>query len=158
MPVEILFCDRCHESIPDADLENGRAVRVGGRVLHVPCAFRRAMPGPGGVLTFLLALVAAAGVAFLLVRHFTDESTSASPASAPAARADVDAAIERLRADVRESEVAGRKSLSDALDDAVKRLDASVAAKIAADHDALVSLKTSVQHDRDSMQRRVEAS
>ena len=34
--MEILFCDRCHESIPDADVESGKAVRVNGRVLHLP--------------------------------------------------------------------------------------------------------------------------
>ena len=66
--MEILFCDRCHESIPDADVESGKAVRVGGRVLHVPCAFRRAMPGPGRTLTLLLAVLAAAGAAYAVSR------------------------------------------------------------------------------------------
>src|SRR5436190_7413576 len=66
--MDILFCDRCHESIPDADLETGRAVRVGGKVLHVPCAFRRAMPGPGRTVVAVLAVFAAAGAAYAVAR------------------------------------------------------------------------------------------
>ena len=66
--MDILFCDRCHESIPDADLETGRAVRVGGKVLHVPCAFRRAMPGPGRAVVAILAVLAAAGAAYAVAK------------------------------------------------------------------------------------------
>ena len=66
--MDILFCDRCHESIPDADLETGRAVRVGGKVLHVPCAFRRAMPGPGRTVVAILAVLAAAGAAYAVAK------------------------------------------------------------------------------------------
>src|SRR5436190_17170599 len=75
--MDILFCDRCHESIPDADLESGRAVRVGGKVLHVPCAFRRALPGPGRTAVALLAVLAAAGAAYAVFR----------PAAAPEPKA-----------------------------------------------------------------------
>ena len=66
--MEISFCDRCHESIPDVDLETGKAVRIGGRVLHVPCAFRRAMPGPGRTLLTLLTLAALGGAAYSVAR------------------------------------------------------------------------------------------
>jgi len=66
--MEISFCDRCHESIPDVDLESGKAVRVGGKVLHVPCAFRRAMPGRGRSFLALLTLLALAGAAYSVVR------------------------------------------------------------------------------------------
>jgi hypothetical protein len=74
--MDILFCDRCHESIPDADLESGKAVRVGGKIFHVPCALRRAMPGPGRVLVALLAIGAAAGAAYAVARA---DATDAKP-------------------------------------------------------------------------------
>lgn len=66
--MDILFCDRCHESIPDADLESGKAVRIGGRVLHVPCALRTAMPGPGRTVAVVFAVLAAAGAAYAIAR------------------------------------------------------------------------------------------
>ena len=66
--MEISFCDRCHESVPDADLESGKAVRIGGKVLHIPCAFRRAMPGAGRTILALLTLAALAGATYAVVR------------------------------------------------------------------------------------------
>lgn len=66
--MEISFCDRCHESVPDADLESGKAVRIGGKVLHIPCAFRRAMPGAGRTILALLSLVALGGATYAVVR------------------------------------------------------------------------------------------
>jgi len=67
--MEIRFCDRCTESIPDADFESGRAVTVDGRHYHVNCALTRslALNGPRSWLTFVLALYAAGVVTFLLV-------------------------------------------------------------------------------------------
>jgi hypothetical protein len=107
--MDILFCDRCRESIPDADLDAGRAVRVGGRLYHVPCAFRRAMPGPARVALFALALYAAAAATYALVRVL-DRDAAAPDGAAPAAvarsvgdelaafRRDVDALLARERA------------------------------------------------------------
>lgn len=96
--MEIHFCDRCHESIPDPDFDSGKAVRVGGRSLHVPCAFRRAMPGPGRALTFLLALFAAGAAAYALVKSSAEPSAPAKEvAAAPdpvAMRAEMDQRIE----------------------------------------------------------------
>ncbi len=68
--MEIRFCDRCHESIPDADFDAGRAVTLGSKNLHVACALRRtaSLAGPRSWLAFLLALLAAVGVTYLLVR------------------------------------------------------------------------------------------
>lgn len=67
--MEIRFCDRCTESIPDADFESGRAVTVDGHHYHVNCALTRslALNGPRSWLTFVLALYAAGVVTFLLV-------------------------------------------------------------------------------------------
>lgn len=67
--MDIRFCDRCSESIPDADFDSGRAVTVDGRHYHVPCALTRALAinGPRSWLTFVLALYAAGVTTFLLV-------------------------------------------------------------------------------------------
>jgi hypothetical protein len=96
--MDILFCDRCHESIPDADLETGKAVRVGGRVLHVPCAFRRVLPGPGRWAPVALALLAVAGAAYAVVR--AERADRPEPSEMPAAWharlvEDVDAGVRR---------------------------------------------------------------
>jgi hypothetical protein len=82
--MDILFCDRCHESIPDADLETGKAVRVGGRVLHVACALRRAMPGPGRAFVAVLAVLAVAGAAYAVAKVETDSGPAVLPAKMPA--------------------------------------------------------------------------
>jgi len=82
--MDILFCDRCRESIPDADLDAGRAVRVGGRIYHVACAFRRALPGPGRVALFVLVLLTAGAATYAVVRVL--QRDAARPADdAPAA-------------------------------------------------------------------------
>ena len=109
--MDILFCDRCHESIPDADLETGKAVRVGGRVLHVPCAFRRVLPGPGRWVPVALALLAVAGAAYAVVR--AEHADKPEPADMPAAwrerladdvdarvRGAVTAALDKQRIDI----------------------------------------------------------
>ena len=69
--MEIRFCDRCHESIPDADFDAGRAVTLKGRTLHVACALSRAVSsgGPRTWLGFLLTLATAGVATFLLVRE-----------------------------------------------------------------------------------------
>jgi len=118
--MDILFCDRCHESIPDADLESGKAVRVGGKVLHVPCAFRRAMPGPARTLTFLLALGAAGGAAYAVARvSGTGEGASERAAQKAAWQADVRGAVGRLETAVEERRQADREATQTAVNVAV---------------------------------------
>lgn len=104
MPFEPLFCDRCHESIPDADIENGKAVRIGSDVLHVGCAFRRAMPGPGRRLPLLLALLAGAAAAYAVVsvRDLKAARDDDRAGAAAYARADhLEKVVEGLRGDLR---------------------------------------------------------
>jgi hypothetical protein len=68
--MEIRFCERCQESIPDGDFDTGRAVRVGGRSVHTACAVGRALTltGPRAWIGFLLALFGAGAGAYLLIR------------------------------------------------------------------------------------------
>jgi HEAT repeats len=66
--MEITFCERCRESIPDADFESGKAVRVGPRPFHVACAFRHSFPGPGRALVAFLALLAVGAGTYAAVR------------------------------------------------------------------------------------------
>jgi|SRR5262245_305278 len=117
--MDILFCDRCHESIPDADLESGKAVRVGGKIFHVPCALRRAMPGPGRVLVALLAVAAAAGAAYAVARVEGD-AQAPLPQEMPAAWrkaivADAADGARREVAGVREERAALEAKLGDEL-------------------------------------------
>src|SRR5262245_29751170 len=129
MPVEILFCDRCHESIPDADLESGRAVRVSGRVLHVPCAFRRAMPGPGRALTFVLALLALGGTAFVLSRELT-RTEKKEPTVAMASRADLDRGVAQIRDELKGVREEDRKALQVDIDAVGKALRSEMLPRI----------------------------
>ena len=68
--MEIRFCDLCHESIPDADFETGRAVAIDGRTMCVACGLKRSLSlsGPRAWLTLLLALYAAGVTTWLLAR------------------------------------------------------------------------------------------
>src|SRR5262245_36494390 len=68
IPMEISFCERYRESIPDADFDAGKAVRVAGRPSHVACAFRHTFPGRGRSLAVLLALLAAGAATYAAVR------------------------------------------------------------------------------------------
>ncbi len=118
--MDILFCDRCHESIPDADLESGKAVRVGGRVLHVPCAFRRALPGPARTLTFLLALGAAGGAAYAVAKvSGKDDEVSGRTALRAAWQEDVRASGARLERIVEDGRRADREATQAAVNAAV---------------------------------------
>jgi hypothetical protein len=67
--MEIRFCHRCTESIPDGDFEAGRAVTADGRSFHVGCAVARSLSltGPRAWLGFLLAAYAAGVATWLLV-------------------------------------------------------------------------------------------
>jgi hypothetical protein len=103
--MEIHFCDRCHESIPDPDFDAGRAVRVGGKSLHVACALRNAMPGPARALTFVLALAGLGLAAFAVARATAATSEAPKEAAVQSAdllrmRQDLEGSLERLRANV----------------------------------------------------------
>src|SRR5438477_9501895 len=107
--MDILFCDRCHESIPDADLESGKAVRVGGKIFHVPCALRTAMPGPGRFFVALLALAAAAGAAYAVARAET-AAEKPLPRDMPVAwRQTLDEDAQRSRRDLEATFASERK-------------------------------------------------
>ncbi|MBL9086112.1 MAG: HEAT repeat domain-containing protein [Planctomycetia bacterium] len=154
MPFEPLFCDRCHESIPDADLECGKAVRLGGRVLHVACAFRRAMPGPGRALTFLLALAAGAGAGFAIVRvQALEAERRAAPkvVSADDLARQLDALDGRIRATFDANRAATAEQVKalglDLRDANVKSLDAATA-----------SLRAELQRQADATVSRFEAN
>lgn len=98
--MEIRFCDLCQESIPDADFESGKAVKLDARTVCVACALKRSLSlsGPRSWLTLLLALYAAGATSWLLVQR------RSAPGVAPA----VSAAIAEQR---RESaEAAGRQA------------------------------------------------
>jgi len=118
--MDILFCDRCHESIPDADLESGKAVRVAGKVLHVPCAFRRALPGPARTVTFLLALAAAGGAAYAVAKvSGVGNDASDRAALRLAWQEDDRAATARLEAVVEDRRRADRDATQTAVNTAV---------------------------------------
>ena len=154
MPFEPLFCDRCHESIPDADVESGKAVRLGGRVLHVACAFRRAMPGPGRALTFLLALAAggAAGYAVMRIQALeADRRSAPKAASAADLTRELAAFDQRVRAAFEDSRAATA--------DEVKRLglDLREAGSKSLDG-ATAALRSELQRQADATVSRFEAN
>ncbi len=143
--MEILFCDRCKESIPDADLEMGRAVRVGSRLYHVPCALGKAMPGFGRVALVLLVLGAVGLSAYAVSRSATREEPKKG-GEVPKAWADelakevkkerdevvahLDAQVADLRAEIAKAVETAQgkmeKSQADALDRAVLALQSRV--------------------------------
>jgi hypothetical protein len=128
--MDILFCDRCHESIPDADLETGKAVRVGGRVLHVPCAFRRVLPGPGRWAPVALALLATAGAAYAVVR--AERADRPDPVEMPAVWRDrlVEDIDARVRRGVAEALDSRRAALQQDLDTRVQKSTDDVEARM----------------------------
>lgn len=130
--MEIRFCDRCTESIPDSDFESGRAVTVDGRHYHVTCALTRslALNGPRSWLTFLLALYAAGVVTFLLVAALgKDEKPQEVPPLVEArvtevvgnlegeVRRDRLGALADLRQEAARERAAGAKKLAGAVDE-----------------------------------------
>ena len=157
--MDILFCDRCHESIPDADLETGKAVRVAGRVLHVPCAFRRVLPGPGRWAPVALALLAVAGAAYAVVR--AERPERAEPAVMPAAwraklieeqdagvRREVTAALEQQRATL-------KRDLDASVQKSVDEVEAHLRAGI---NEASAKLSGQVQGFTEATLRRFETT
>lgn len=154
MPFEPLFCDRCHESIPDADVECGKAVRLGGRVLHVACAFRRAMPGPGRALTFLLALAAGGGAGYAVMRvQALEADRRAQPKVASAA--DLTRELAALDGRVRALFEASRTSTADE----VKRLGLDLREANSKSLDAATAaLRNELQRQADATVSRFEAT
>ena len=153
MPFEPLFCDRCHESIPDADLETGKAVRLGGKILHIPCAFRRAQPGPGRALTFVLALVAGGGAAWAVTRvRALEDDRRAAPK--PVSEADFATARRTLEARVQAIE-ASRAALGDQW----TRSTADLAKQFVAAQDAAAAnLREELRRVADATTSRFEAN
>jgi hypothetical protein len=93
--MEISFCEQCRESIPDADFDAGRAVRVGGRNFHTACAFRRSLPGRSRAVAVVLAVLAAGAAAWATVRTVRLERDLADERAARAQDADTIATLRR---------------------------------------------------------------
>jgi hypothetical protein len=129
--MDILFCDRCRESIPDADLDAGRAVRVGGRLYHVPCAFRRALPGPARFALFALALYGAAAATYALVRVLDrDASPPAQEVAAGPTRDDLAQVRRDLEGQIQREREAIQGDLQAAVADTQQRLGKEQAAEL----------------------------
>ena len=157
--MEILFCDRCRESIPDADVESGKAVRVGGRVLHVPCAFRRAMPGPARTLTLLLALVGAAGAAYAVSRvSAKDEGRSTDAQLASQWRKDVGDGAARATQDVTKALADQRAAFEARLAQDAKARDDQMASLRLELEKTLAGLRGEVNAYTDGMTHRIESN
>jgi hypothetical protein len=136
--MEIRFCDRCHESIPDGDFDAGRAVSIDGRSLHVACALHRAAAGRSyrSWLGFLLALAALGISTFLLVRTLNDDGGVTT-----AVQARIDDAV----ADARAAAAAEEAARADAL---AGRIEALIAERIAAE-------RTQRRTDLEALDRRL---
>ena len=83
--LEVFFCDLCNLSVPQTDIESGRAVRIKERVIGACCAGMlakaaespqppRASAGAGVVATGIVALAGIAGAAAFLDWRFTNEN------------------------------------------------------------------------------------
>lgn len=139
--MDIRFCDRCTESIPDVEFDAGRAVSVDGRNYHVACAMARtlALTGPRAWLAFVLALYAAGVATFLLVVALRGDAGVAAP---------VEARIREAAA------AAGRDAVekSSLQLDAVRRQDAAAFAGV----DALHTLRDQMDRGLGSLSTRVQ--
>src|SRR5262245_42849800 len=81
------FCERCRASIPEAEFDDGRALRVGSKHVHVDCLLKRS--AWVGVVALILALYAAGMTTWILTqkeRKGATEATAAVPADPDAAR------------------------------------------------------------------------
>ena len=126
--VDIQFCDRCHESIPDPDFENGKAVRIDGRAMHVSCALRRAMPGSGRTLTFLLACLAAGAATYAAVRVSQKEPTPAPDGITAAAwETALTGAEARLSKQIEEARAADQRTIQESVSGLRAQLDTRMA-------------------------------
>lgn len=156
--MEILFCDRCKESIPDADLEIGRAVRVGSRLYHLPCALSRAMPGFGRTFLVLLVLAALGLSAWSVSRLLSKDEPKASaevPAAWTAALSDALSKERRQAAEDLEKAVGTlRAELQKAVADAQQKIDRDQQAAL---NDAIRGLRERLDGVTDVHMKRFEA-
>ncbi len=109
--MQIRFCARCNESIPEADFDAGSAVTVKGSHYHVACALARNMATgrPRSWLTFVLALYAAGVTTFLLIGALTKDDTPQTVPDVVAAR--IEAAADEVIATTRSERAARVKDL-----------------------------------------------
>ena len=138
--MEIRFCDLCHESIPDADFETGRAVAIDGRTMCVACGLRRSLSltGPRAWLTLLLALYAAGVATWLLTRDRGPTGVSASVAAAIKSQAD------QTLADATRRQAQSAEAVQKLLESA----DARTTAASEAIHQQISGLVAKVEQDR----------
>lgn len=84
--LEVYFCDLCNESVPQSEIESGKAARVKGRVIGSCCvgllrrapaavAEKRATAGAGALLGVVL-LAGIAGAATFLDWRLSDETSA----------------------------------------------------------------------------------
>lgn len=146
--MEIRFCDLCQESIPDADFESGRAVKIDDRTVCVGCALKRSLSlsGPRSWLTLLLALYAAGVTTFLLVRG----------GKAPAVEAPVRAAIAEMGTSVERQAALREQQVADALRADLGRLRAEQAQALTRLGDDLKALGEASAAGRENLSRRTE--
>ena len=125
--VDIQFCDRCHESIPDPDFDSGKAVRIDGRAMHVACALRRAIPGSGRTLTFLLACVAAGAATYAAVRVSQREEAPAGALIAADWKSELAGAEERLSKRIEGARAADQRAIEESANGVRAQLDTEIA-------------------------------
>lgn len=150
--MEIRFCDLCHESIPDADFETGRAVAIDGRTMCVACGLKRSLSlaGPRSWLTLLLGLYAAGVTTWLLVKRgdVAQEMRAESAGTLAQAEAGTRRAVEGL-----ETRLAG---VADGIRPQLDRLSQDqglLAAKLEADRSALHSRLDLLQGRSEAVER-----
>lgn len=135
--MEIHFCARCNESIPEGDFDTGRAVAVGDSHYHVACALSQSLSRSGSRswLTFVLALYAAAVTTFLLVGALqpAEDPNVVPPAVEARIEEATDALLETSRreresrvTELSEGEERLRKAAAKALEGAVEKSLAGV--------------------------------
>ena len=164
--MEIRFCDRCTESVPDGDFDSGRAVTVNGRHYHVTCALTQslALNGPRSWLTFLLALYAAGVVTFLLVGALgkgekAPEVPQIVEARITEAVGSLEGAVKRdrlkalgdLRREAAGERAASAKKLETAVDGRIAVLQTKVDETDRLAHDRLEALSQKVQQAEDEI-------
>ncbi len=158
--MEISFCDRCHESVPDADLESGKAVRIGGKVLHIPCAFRRAMPGAGRTILALLTLAALGGATFAVVRLLDrDRNAGLRSELSTLWRADDATAMKRFEEGQRVALVAERAELQRQIDAGFARIADAAATQSTATAEARATVEgrlAAYREQVDASQKRLD--
>jgi len=143
--LEILFCDACDGSISRSEIDEGRAVRIGGRLFHRSCVPRTRSTALAWLPYALLAPALAAGFALgaLLLRP------AAEPGSNPS---DVEARFDAL-----EDQLRGVSVQIEAAVGETKRQDRRLAEAIAARDEALVGLREDLAALAGTVERLVQA-